>query len=253
MAGAKMVMPTDDAKIFRLERPAVTALQAKLARLGHFEGTINGLYGPSTRQALATFQTSSGLEGSGLPTLATMSALLGLGTEEVKGYSACGDRSLGRRVPGTADRHRAMSEAVGGTVTGDPAPPKSLMEMTMPSLESENEHSRAMRGLCSLVAGFQLALARAGTDPGRIDGFPDSERMIGSLRDYQKRERLPPNGELDLRTALSLFGLDGAAIGREVGMSFDLHASPVASDRALMEKSGRRFRAKPVRNPKQDG
>ena len=81
MAGGRMVMPTDDGKSFRLVRPAVAALQAKLAVLGLFEGRINGLYGPTTRAAVMTYQRQHRLEPTGLPDSRTTLSLRGLSPE----------------------------------------------------------------------------------------------------------------------------------------------------------------------------
>jgi general secretion pathway protein A len=47
--------------------PAVAALQAELARRGLYDGVVDSRFGPRTRDALAHFQSSLGLEARGVP------------------------------------------------------------------------------------------------------------------------------------------------------------------------------------------
>ena len=53
----------------------VRVLQRALVKLGYSPGTIDGAYGPTTRRALETFQTASGLTADGVLGAKTLAAL----------------------------------------------------------------------------------------------------------------------------------------------------------------------------------
>jgi hypothetical protein len=53
----------------------VKALQRALAAAGHSPGAVDGVYGPSTQQAVAAFQTSAGLTADGVYGPETKAAL----------------------------------------------------------------------------------------------------------------------------------------------------------------------------------
>ena len=55
--------------------PQVRALQRALAHLGYSPGTIDGQYGPSTTQAVKSFQTAHGLTADGVCGPKTIAAL----------------------------------------------------------------------------------------------------------------------------------------------------------------------------------
>ncbi|MFW5680732.1 MAG: peptidoglycan-binding domain-containing protein [Pseudomonadota bacterium] len=56
-------------------REVMRQAQARLTDLGHYDGGIDGAYGPRTRQALEAFQRSRGVPVTGLPDDATLLAL----------------------------------------------------------------------------------------------------------------------------------------------------------------------------------
>ena len=225
MAEGRMVMQTDDAKVFRHIRPAVAALQAKLATLGLFVGEINGLYGPSSRAALVAYQRQHGLEPTGLPTFETTQMLRGLAREQMPGPEHADPDAAGQAEPEMKMRHEMpapgemqhdMHAAGGGdpestdpgTLAGDPSIPKMLIPMEMPDMKMENDHTHAVRA----VTGFTAALGVGGDA-----------------------------GELDFEKSLALFGLDRSAVEAEFGERIDLGGSPVSLDRALMDHSLRRY------------
>lgn len=53
-------------------RPRLQALQALLQERGHYDGALDGLYGPRMRAAIGQFQHRHGLPANGLPTPATL-------------------------------------------------------------------------------------------------------------------------------------------------------------------------------------
>ncbi|MGP1383792.1 MAG: transporter substrate-binding domain-containing protein [Thainema sp.] len=54
---------------------AVKQLQTKLQQLGYFAGTVDGVYGNATRQAVLEFQTATGLSGDGIAGAETVAQL----------------------------------------------------------------------------------------------------------------------------------------------------------------------------------
>ncbi|MEY2489788.1 MAG: N-acetylmuramoyl-L-alanine amidase [Verrucomicrobiota bacterium] len=55
--------------------PTVTAVQTKLSQQGYFGGTIDGLFGPTTRDAVASYQAKQNLTVTGSLTPETLQAL----------------------------------------------------------------------------------------------------------------------------------------------------------------------------------
>lgn len=251
-ATVRMVMPTNNAKVFRLVRSAVGALQVSLAQRGHFAGRITGLFGPSTRTALAAFQRNRGETDSGMPTLATTLALMGFdGASLVAEYR---DRISVSAPPAMEGGMGEMggTAAPGATVAGDPAGPKSPMAMEMPGMRlRESDHTEALRSFRQFVAALQIKLAEVGRYEGPIDGRPGGAVLRGALRAYQEEKGLAPSGELDLPTALSLFGQEQEVVLELYQDRIDLEYSPVAMDRELMRRSMRR--RMPSTSSRQDG
>lgn len=250
-----MVMHTDDAKVFRLMRPTVAAVQAKLADVRLFDGHINGLYGPSTREAVAAFQRAEGLPVTGLPGLRTSLALLGLASDKaMMAHAGRPDLEADGTMMGYGGMdmrpdhgQMEMMEKDGGvaspSVEGDPAEAKSLMLMAMSGMTMDNEHTRAVRAARGLVGAVQIKLAESGFFGGTIDGLLETERLREAVSAYQRASDLEPTGELDFSTALALLGLDRTRIEARHGDRIQLDHSPVAADHSMMERSARRFQS----------
>lgn len=216
MAAMPMVMPTDDNKVFRLIRPAVAALQIKLAEDGSFSGAINGLLGPSTVRSLEAYQLAHGLEATGLPDLETVLNLmewdgayeavlehldLELPTEPMGGHAMDGGMMMG--MPSMM-------------VEGDPQQPKSLMSMEMPAMVMDNHHTRAVRAAREFLAALQRRMIE--------------EHSVGNL---------------DLATALELLNSDGERMISKYRDRIDLKATPVAMDQDLQRLSNGRASTRP--------
>ncbi len=242
MGSMRMIMPTDDAKVFRNIRPVVAALQVKLAEMGLFNSRINGLYGPSTADAVAAYQTQIGQGSTGLPTVAVGLALMGLEADAL--LAEYGDRidTLSEMPMGGMDHGqmampdtgRQASQSDVAQVAGDPATPKSLMTMQMPGMVMENRHTRAVAAVRNLVAALQIKLTDLGHYSGMIDGLAD----IGqALEAFQVQSSLDQTGQLDFATALALFDLDPVDVTRDYAARLEIGASPVAVDRRLMQTS----------------
>jgi hypothetical protein len=56
-------------------RDTVIAVQQKLARLGYYHGSVDGIMGPQTRQAIRSFQSVNKLPATGLVDGATLKGL----------------------------------------------------------------------------------------------------------------------------------------------------------------------------------
>jgi hypothetical protein len=59
----------------QIYRETLRRAQARLRDLGHYDGGVDGAYGPRTRQALEAFQRDRGVPVTGLPDYATLLAL----------------------------------------------------------------------------------------------------------------------------------------------------------------------------------
>lgn len=270
---APMVMPTDDGKVFRLIRPVVAVLQVRLAEFGLYEGPINGLYGPSTRRAMAAYQDGVGQPPTGLPTLSTGLGMLGL--DAAATLAAYGDRidmnagmamemhggmgaatevpdhagagagghapeAGGGHAPMRGMDHGAPQPEEGTDVSGDPAASKTLMIMRMPMM-MENRHTHAVRAVRALVAALQIKLAEGGVYTGIIDGFPESPATARAVAAFQGETGAEQSGNLDFSTVLALFGLDSARVATRYAGRLAITASPVAMDNDLMRTSTQRF------------
>jgi peptidoglycan hydrolase-like protein with peptidoglycan-binding domain len=249
MVPVRMVMPTNNAKVFRLIRPTVAALQLSLAERQTFGGRVTGLYSPSTREAMAAFQSQRGAEVTGLPTLSDVLVLLKLDPAAIMA-------KYGERIVMTAHTAMAQSRArpmpgSPATVEGDLAAPKSLMLMEMRGMRlPRNDHTRAVRAVRDLVAALQIKLAEGGYYGGPIDGLPATPAMLQAVEAYQRAAGLELSGELDSPTALTVFGLDPTAVVERYGDRFDLEYSPVALHEKLMRRSNSRF---PLRRDRPEG
>lgn len=253
MTGTRMVMPTDDHKVFRLIRPAVAALQIELAEAGSFSGAINGLLGPSTVRSLVAYQHSHGLEATGLPDLETVLDLMGWDgayegvlehldlestTEAMGGHRVDGGLMTG--MPSMGEDDMKGSTTGGERVQGDPQQPKSLVLMEMPAMVADNRHTRAVRAARELLAGLQLRLIEEHFLDGPARGLPQEASFADGITRYQESHGLDATGVLDLATTLELLGSEGERLVSKYRNRIDLTATPVAMDEDLMRLSNGR-------------
>ncbi|GMR14242.1 MAG: hypothetical protein BMS9Abin29_2485 [Gemmatimonadota bacterium] len=264
----RMIMATDDHKAFRLIRPALAAIQIGLAEAGYFSGSVNGLMGPSTREAMAAFQRAQGRAPSGLPTLRDVLRLAGADEaaleEAFQSRIALAPRTVGVMEMGGADGMTGLSgmeesndmegmAAMGGMaghqmveeapteLEGDAQAPKSLTLMVMPAMKMDNRHTASVGSVRDVLAGLQLLLAGQGHFDGPIDGFPEGDAFAASLRAFQGLHGLRESGSLNFATALALFGLDHETMTTRYSSRIALSDSPVASHAELLLKSADRF------------
>ncbi len=247
MAAGRMVMPTDDHKVFRLIRPSIAAVQLKLSEAGSFSGTINGLLGLSTVRALADYQRSHGLEATGLPDLELVLTLMDWDGPSER----VGEHLDLESNPETMDGHRMGGEmmnrmpgmggdaAMGSTlhedrVEGDPHLPKSLGLMEMPAMVVDNRHTRAVRATREFVAVLQLRLIEDRFFDGLARGLPQDAGLADGIMRYQRSRGLDETGFFDVATTLELLGSDSKRLIAEYHALIDLEGTPVAMDQELM-------------------
>lgn len=250
MTSSRMVLQTDDRKVFRLIRPAIAALQIKLAETGNHSGAINGLMGPSTARSLVAYQHAHGIQASGLPDLETVLSLmewdgayegvlehldLESTTETMGGHPMDGGAVMG--MPSMEDEDPKRMAMGGEGVEGDPLRPKSLVLMEMPAMVMDNQHTRAVRATREFVAALQLRLIYEQLLDGPARGLPQEPSFVHGITRYQESHALQPTGMLDLETTLELLGTDGVRLVSEYRNRIDLKATPVAMDRDLMRVS----------------
>lgn len=72
---------------------AVKQLQTKLQQLGYFSGTVDGIYGNATRQAIVEFQTATGMPADGIAGAETL-AQLQTASPKVTGEPDAGDTQV---------------------------------------------------------------------------------------------------------------------------------------------------------------
>ena len=58
---------TVDGRTARVYEDLLRRIQIQLAELGLYDGTVDGQFGPKTQEAIAIFQVSEGLKGTGVP------------------------------------------------------------------------------------------------------------------------------------------------------------------------------------------
>lgn len=235
----RMVMSTDDHEVFRMIRPAVAALQVRLAEAGLHGGAINGLFGPSTARALRAYQERQGLERTGLPGLETVLALLKMERPQASSLDAL-RRPLS--MPAMAMGHDMGPDADGG-VRGDLHQAKPLELMEMPAMVMENRHTASVRAVRDVVAAMQLKLAAEGVYDGPVDGLPHGSELALGLSRYQEMRGLEETGALDFATVLDLFGSSLDQAMNDYGSRIDLEATPVAMDEGMMRRSRERAAA----------
>lgn len=252
MQAARMIMPTNNAKVFRLVRPVVAAVQVKLAEAGLFRGRINGLYGPSTRDAVAAYQKQQGLTVTGLVTLEVAVGLLALDPAtalaeyrdrlDLMATGMAGMAGMAGETPDAMPAMQgrgAMVHEGAKALPGDPADANALAVMERPG--RANDHTRAVPSVLELVAAFQIKLAEEGHYEGAIDGSADGPNTLAALRSYQDARGLEGSGRLDFSTALSLLGLARSEVESKYGDAIGLDRSPVAHDAELLRRSDERL------------
>jgi lipid-binding SYLF domain-containing protein len=172
----------------------VKEVQTALQEKGFNPGPIDGIMGPKTTKALASFQRQQNLYANGKLDLRTESELgIGMGTK-------------GTEVPGEREKPKPDMK---------PAPPRLPPQRDQSSIDPQYQipappvQSGADRmgvGMASAVEDIraaQMALKNRGYDPGEINGMVSSQTQE-ALRHFQAANNLPVTGVFDIRTQAAL-------------------------------------------------
>ena len=130
----------------------VTELQTVLAREGFYVGTIDGIYGPFTAQAVRAFQASRGLPQTGMTDDSTLRALFT-------------PTSLAPRMEGTAMKPEDLLRTIFGALIGGQAtaPPPPAATPTSPAQTQE-----VLQAVLAALAGKQPSIAVLPAPPGGV-------------------------------------------------------------------------------------
>jgi peptidoglycan hydrolase-like protein with peptidoglycan-binding domain len=164
-------------------------VQIALEGLGLYRGTVDGLMGPQTRAAIAGYQKTLGMNGTGEIDDTLLDAL-GIGT---------GDRRTTRAVPeaqGSAPAPAASvpEQAYAAVPVAAPLPrPRDAAAAT-----EMLQEVRAAAAVQTDVVRVQAGLRAFGNEGIEIDGVM-GEKTRAAIREFQSLFRLPVTGEPDDR------------------------------------------------------
>jgi len=150
----------------------VTDLQTELARLGHYDATVDGLMGPKTRAAIRAYEKSVGLEPSGKPSPVLLARM---------------------RQEGSGPDAAASNAPV-------PPSPVPLSSLSVPAATAERatrpgrDASLDEPVTADLVRRIQSGLNNAAYASVRVDGVA-GEKTRDAIRRFQIDYRLPVNGQ----------------------------------------------------------
>lgn len=181
-------------------------VQEALQRFGYYQGPVDGVLGPVTRQALVEFQKDRNLDARGVLDERTVQ-LLGLDPQELlESRITVGDPAgeFDERVPVRGRDHDA----------------DDVMPEDAEGRRSPADPSLGLRGLPEeQVRTLQERLAGLGRYEGPIDGVAGAATYQALLR-FQLRNDLPATARLDPTTAARL-GLDYLELQRVSGREPD--------------------------------
>ncbi len=158
----------------------LTAIQRELARLGLYTGTIDGLYGPRTKAAIATWQTAAGIAATGEPTPALLAAL---------------SKPVAAAAPATAPVPAVVKQA---------ASTDEVAAAVARAQELEREQAAAALG--KKLRQVQEALNLIGYGPLTADGQL-SQATSDAVRRFQLDNGLPVTGELSDKVVARLVSI----------------------------------------------
>lgn len=225
--GAHVEPPQVGAALGDLQVKEVRALQSALQRAGHYHGALDGVAGPATQQALASFQRAQVSDGSVLdPTtqralglhIVTLAKPATAGGTEVATPTAdpaplaavpapaapVGEEGMKKAAVASAAAVRAVAPAAAG-----PLAEVSSGAASTPNSESDREIALAELTHEQLEQ-FQDKLRELGHYSGPIDGL-DGPRTRQAFRDFFNHQlglmtnhiRITPEGAAALGVALA--------------------------------------------------
>src|SRR6516165_2218917 len=132
----------------RLSRDAIRAVESRLRQLGFYSGLIDGIWGPNMQASLQRFQQGRGLQATGQPNPATVTALWS-GSEQ-----SC--RSAGNFRPNPVTANPALVYLFAAVAAGRMGPasaPPTHIRLNVSSLRSSRTVTAAARAPLMPVGG----------------------------------------------------------------------------------------------------
>lgn len=170
------VMRPQDAEAPGPSSTLVRDAQAALAAAGMYEGEIDGLYGPKTRDAILAFEKIARLEPTGQVSLALTRQISAFRKET----SAASAKSVAPPQPASAGPVEIASRTA-ADARDEPRP----LSVSMDEVRDT-----------ALVARIQIGLINFGEPGISVDGTM-GERTELAIRRFQTRYGLPVNGKAD--------------------------------------------------------
>jgi peptidoglycan hydrolase-like protein with peptidoglycan-binding domain len=168
----------------------VKEVQTALQEKGFNPGPIDGIMGPKTTKALASFQRQQNLYANGKLDERTEREL-GIGTGK------------GTEVPGEREKPAPMPPAPKPDQSKPQAPPPDQSQVVPPVQSGADRMGIGMASAVEDIRAAQMALKNRGYDPGEINGMVSSQTQQ-ALRHFQAANNLPVTGVFDIRTQAAL-------------------------------------------------
>ena len=184
----------------------VQQAQEELKEQGYYFGQINGDKDADTVAAVRRFQIRSGLQVTGE-----------LDQETLRALQAASASSTARTTATPQPRNLEDSDNTTERVSPTPSPPRDLQgnrEQRAPAESTANVFSNTPYEMAPpelqqrVILGAQMQLRRRGFYKGESDGV-FGPNLEFSLRAFQSRLSIPPNGRLDIETLAALGLLPG--------------------------------------------
>jgi peptidoglycan hydrolase-like protein with peptidoglycan-binding domain len=199
---ASKVAPSDDHTL-SASSLSVTHIQHYLARLGYYEGAIDGLAGPQTRSAIEAYQKRHELDVTGTTTEAFLHHVRqGLGTSSPSSEGAADFPVAAVPAP--------LPVAVAQEGAKLQEHDRQLMTASLPqsSLPDRDQASQ-------MVARIQWALTELGYAPGTIDGVL-GQTTRDAIKRFELDRAMTPSGQASDRLVKELQSVMGTALPQRV-------------------------------------
>lgn len=164
-------------------------VQIALEGLGLYRGTVDGLMGPQTRAAIAGYQKTLGMNGTGEIDDTLLDAL-GIGTGDRRTTRAVPEAQASAPAPAASVPEQAYAAVPVAAPLPRPRDAAAATEML--------QEVRAAAAVQTDVVRVQAGLRAFGNEGIEIDGVM-GEKTRAAIREFQSLFRLPVTGEPDDR------------------------------------------------------
>jgi len=174
----------------------VRETQQGLHALGIYNGEVDGLYGPKTRDAILRFEKAAGLEQTGLVS-ASLAERLARGAEEPEpakvaegGKPAAAPRTIEKVIADTSDVPAAQPDAGARQANSEAPSTSGAAADDRTTSESSGDDVR----IAALVARIQIGLQNFGELEVPLDGQLGAS-TIEAIRRFQERYGIDADGQ----------------------------------------------------------